>query len=654
MVDTEGCVEIASRRQDGQRGEERKVDLVVGELKRYKVKVAGLQETKWFGNGVYNVEGAIVLTSGRDVPEEDQAYQRGEGVAIVLIDWAVNAWKTAGSQWKSWSSRTISACLKVGNERLHVISCYAPTRSARREEKDQFYDELDAILSSIPTDEKYILLGDFNARVGSREQNGEQWDGVRGPNGHRAINDAGKELLTFLNIHQATICNTWFVKKEIHKVTWQHPKCKKWGCIDYVIMKQKDRRTCLDVSIMRGAEYNTDHQFLCATVRMDWRCRGQKKEEIKSGRYDISKLLNNTDESLIGDGEKPLREDYLDSVVDNARSGWPEDGTAEEKWEKIQSAILETSDELLGVIKNKQPDWFQESEDELRPYLVLRNNAYRAWLSSSKSEDLMKFKKTRYEARRAIRKAKNDWFTAKASQIDKQRFGGKEVWKNIRDLQRGRRGRLPTRVVNIIHEDGNPCVTPSDQHQRWRRHFTSILDLQSHYDVSELHSVRQREVDVSLGEQPKSQEIAKALSKLKNGKAPKSSNILPEMLKAGRKDKDFVSMIANLLASVWEERKVPKEWVDAILIPIPKKGDLKRCDNWRGIALLEVAGKMAARIIQDRLQKVAKRELPESQCGFRKARGCTDMIFSVRQLVEKSIEHNTKLYIIICRFKKSI
>ena len=48
MVDTEGSVAIASTMKNGQRGEDRKVDLVVGELRRYNVKVAGLQETKWF------------------------------------------------------------------------------------------------------------------------------------------------------------------------------------------------------------------------------------------------------------------------------------------------------------------------------------------------------------------------------------------------------------------------------------------------------------------------------------------------------------------------------------------------------------------------------------------------------------------------------
>ena len=51
MVDTEGPIEVASRW--GQRGEDRKVDLIEMELKRYDVKVAALQETKWFGSEVY-------------------------------------------------------------------------------------------------------------------------------------------------------------------------------------------------------------------------------------------------------------------------------------------------------------------------------------------------------------------------------------------------------------------------------------------------------------------------------------------------------------------------------------------------------------------------------------------------------------------------
>ena len=95
-----------------------------------------------------------------------------------------------------------------------------------------------------------------------------------------------------------------------------------------------------------------------------------------------------------------------------------------------------------------------------------------------------------------------------------------------------------------------------------------------------------------------------------------------------------------LMEDIWKEGAVVTDWRDAVIVPIPKKGDLTRCDNWRGISLLDVAGKVFARILQDRLQAVAEEILPESQCGFRKGRGCVDMIFAARQLVEKSREHD--------------
>ena len=129
----------------------------------------------------------------------------------------------------------------------------------------------------MPAGEKYIILGDINARVWSRQVVGDQWSKVRGPHGCGLTNDAGKELLGFLSTQQATECNTWFRKKEIHRVTWQHPKSKQWSCIDYVIMRESDRRICSDFTVKRGAECNTHHQFLRASMRMAW--RGLKREQ---------------------------------------------------------------------------------------------------------------------------------------------------------------------------------------------------------------------------------------------------------------------------------------------------------------------------------------------------------------------------------------
>ena len=75
MVDTDGPVEVAS--QCG-RGQSHKVNQIVNVLGQYNIKIAALQETKWFGSDVYRVLGAVVLTAGRSVPPLDEPIRRGE------------------------------------------------------------------------------------------------------------------------------------------------------------------------------------------------------------------------------------------------------------------------------------------------------------------------------------------------------------------------------------------------------------------------------------------------------------------------------------------------------------------------------------------------------------------------------------------------
>ena len=78
--------------------------------------------------------------------------------------------------------------------------------------------------------ETFVILGEFNARVGSlnNERSRGDDDGwedeeeehkVLRPHGYGELNEAGKELLSFLSINEATVCSTWFQKKGIHKAT---------------------------------------------------------------------------------------------------------------------------------------------------------------------------------------------------------------------------------------------------------------------------------------------------------------------------------------------------------------------------------------------------------------------------------------------------
>lgn len=85
---------------------------------------------------------------------------------------------------------------------------------------------------------------------------------------------------------------------------------------------------------------------------------------------------------------------------------------------------------------------------------------------------------------------------------------------------------------------------------------------------------------------------------------------------------------------------------DANIITLYKnKGDRRDCNNYRGISLLSVVGKAFPRVVLNRLQVLAARVYPESQCGIRAKRSTIDMVFSLRQLQEKCREQRRPLYL---------
>ena len=66
-----------------------------------------------------------------------------------------------------------------------------------------------------------------------------------------------------------------------------------------------------------------------------------------------------------------------------------------------------------------------------------------------------------------------------------------------------------------------------------------------------------------------------------------------------------------------------------------------------------MVGKVLGRIAQGRFQVIAEKIMPDSQSGFRKGRGCADMIFVARQLVVKVREYGESLYVMFVDLRKA-
>ena len=153
------------------------------ELKRYGVYAAGISESKWFGSNIYEVEDHFILHSGRIVPGDGQQVRRGEGVGLVLSPEATRAWRFGGEEWEPVSSRIVTAKLRVKGGRspqhLVLVSVYAPTFRASDEEKEDFFTDLRRTISTAPANSTLLVVGDWNARVGSY-QDDEQSSRVMG------------------------------------------------------------------------------------------------------------------------------------------------------------------------------------------------------------------------------------------------------------------------------------------------------------------------------------------------------------------------------------------------------------------------------------------------------------------------------------------
>ena len=146
-------------------------------------------------------------------------------------------------------------------------------------------------------------------------------------------------------------------------------------------------------------------------------------------------------------------------------------------------------------------------------------------------------------------------------------------------------------------------------------------------------------------------EIEKAVKSLKKRKSTGNDNIPGELVQAGgEKVIEILTLICN---RIWTTGIWPKAWTQSLIITIPKKGNLKLCNNYRTISLISHPSKVLLNVILSRLRPQAENIIAEEQAGFRVGRSTSEQIFNLRMLCEKYTHHQQYLYHICIDFKKA-
>ena len=604
---------------------ERRSALVAHELSRLNIDIAALSEVRFADAGSLKEHGAgyTLYWSGKPSTE-----RRSSGVGLMVRNSVASKLDRLPT---GHSDRIMSMRLPLeGKQHLTLFSVYAPTLLADPADKDIFYSDLRRLLNNTPEDDKVLILGDFNARVG---RDSEAWKGVLGRHGVGNCNDNGRLLLEFCAEHQLAITNTTFQQKDSLKTTWMHPRSKHWHLLDFVLVRQRDLKDVLHTRVMPSAECHTDHRLVRCKLKLQFKPK-LKKKGIPKKKLNIGSLCREeVNAKFQADLQQKLDESPCTDVP-----------TPNILWENLKSAILKTSEEVLGHIKKKNKDWFDENDKEIQDLLSMKRTAHQAHLAQPTCPvKKATFRRACSILQRKLREIQNDWWDYLAMKT--QLCADVGDYRGFYEALKAVYG--PTQQVQspLRSSDGQVLLTDNASIlARWSEHFQTLFCANRTVQDTAIDRVPQLPLKEELDDPPTFEELIEAIEQLKSRKAAGVDGIPPEIWKHG--GPALHDKLYDLLVCCWEQGKLPQDLRDAVIITLYKnRGEKSDCSNYRGITLLSIAGKILARVLLNRLvPTITEENIPESQCGFRANRCTTDMVFALRQLQEKCREQNKGLY----------
>ena len=131
---------------------------------------------------------------------------------------------------------------------------------------------MDELVDSIPREERMVIGADFNGHVGSGNMGDERVMGIHGI-GER--NAEGQMIVDFASRMEMAVLNTYFGKKEEHKVTYKSGG--RSTQVDYMMCRRCNLKEIGDCKVVAGDAVARQHRMVvCKMTLYDRRRKMQR------------------------------------------------------------------------------------------------------------------------------------------------------------------------------------------------------------------------------------------------------------------------------------------------------------------------------------------------------------------------------------------
>ena len=232
--------------------------------------------------------------------------------------------------YNSVSGRIITITLHGKPVNITLVQIYAPTLDAEDDEIDEFYNILQQVTDSISNSDVKIIMGDWNAKVGSNKLSR-----ITGQWGLGERNERGDRLIDFCGGNDMVIMNTVFKQPKRRLYTWTSPGGNYKNQIDYMLCNGRSKSTFSSVKTMPGGDCGSDHQLLLGKIKT--RLKSIKKQH-RNLRFEVHCITH--------DYNVEVKNRF--AMITNFKKQ-PDD-----LWSDIELNILEAMEERLHKVSRKK------------------------------------------------------------------------------------------------------------------------------------------------------------------------------------------------------------------------------------------------------------------------------------------------------------
>ena len=597
-----------------------KTELLIREIQRFKWDIIGLCETRWTGNGTKCIDNFHIVFSGHN------SLHVG-GVGLVLSKGAHDSMINVNYV----NNRIISARFKGLGFCLTLIQVYAPTAQSDECEIDEFYSLLQNELNRVDKNDIVLIQGDWNAKVG---QDHETWNETIGKYSYGNSNERGVRLLEFCTINRLCISNTFFKHKDSRKWTWNHPNGHSKNMIDLILINNRWKNCILNCRSYPSADVGSDHQLVICKLRLKLKNR-RKCGNTKPVKHAVQKLREND-----------VKQRYQLELRKAFEESRDETRTLNEAAERLSEILKTTADKVIGFERPKRKPWISEDTlnlvDQRRE--IKHCLPYRPELKSS-------YNRLTHEIRRSLDQDQEKWYNTKCTEIEslQRTHQTRTLHQKIKEVTNGTK--IPTKTLGIKSKDNITLTTTEETLDRWKEYCSDLYNFDLKVSENTLDNLWQGQIQ---DETPNIlfSEVETAIKKLKRFKSPGVDGVCSELLLDG--GTTVKKEMFKICEMAWEQEEFPEIWTKSIIITLPKKGDLKLCENYRTISLIPHTSKVLLEIIRSRLKPFIEVQMDETQAGFRPGRSTIEQIFVWKQLAERYLEmQDGEMVNIFIDFKKA-